>query len=139
MEEIKSYTINIGEAEEVKFMDCKNCLVVELTYEIRFEGNHNLSIIPDVVNHLLRRNIWVKVKDERLKIKESGVREFLDFCTDHMQIEEIYFRIEKQQWNPLTEIDLFIETNWIDEVIQKELITCHFQPIVDRTENNICF
>ena len=29
-------------------MDCKNCLVLELTYEIRFEGNHNVSIIQDV-------------------------------------------------------------------------------------------
>lgn len=120
-------------------MDCKNCLVVEITYEIRFEGNHNLSIIQDVVHHLLRRNIWVQVQDERLKIKESGVREFLDFCTDHMQIEEIYFRIEEQQWNPLTEIELFNEMNWVDEVIQKELITCHFQPIVDRTEKIFAF
>ena len=24
-------------------MDCKNCLVLELTYEIRFEGSHNVS------------------------------------------------------------------------------------------------
>ncbi len=119
-------------------MDCKNCLVTELTYEIRFEGDHNISIIQDVVNHLLRRNIWMKSEGERMKIKESGVREFLDFCKDHMQKEEIYFRID-QQWNPLTEIDSILETSWIDEVIEKKLITCHFQPIVDRTESIFAF
>ena len=43
-------------------MDCKNCLVLELTYEIKFEGVQNLSIMQDVVNHLSRRDIWVKVK-----------------------------------------------------------------------------
>lgn len=120
-------------------MSCKNCFVMELTYEIRFEGDHNVSILQDVVNHLLRRNIWVKVQEERLKIKESSVREFLDFCMDHMQIENIYFRIENQQWNPMIEIERFIETNWIDEVIKKELITCHFQPIVDQTEKIFAF
>ncbi|TQR15456.1 EAL domain-containing protein [Psychrobacillus soli] len=120
-------------------MSCKNCLVTELTYEIRFEKNHDVSIIQDIVSHLSRRNIWVNVEDKQLKIKESGLREFLDFCTDHMQKEEIYFRIENQQWHPLTEIESFIETNWIDEVIQKELITCHFQPIVDQTEKIFAF
>ena len=85
-------------------MDCKNCLVLELTYEIRFEGNHNVSMMQDIVNHLLRRNIGVNVQDERLKIKESDVRELLDFCKDHMRMEEIYFRIENKEWNPLTRL-----------------------------------
>ncbi|MFJ8236300.1 EAL domain-containing protein [Ureibacillus sp. NPDC094379] len=123
-------------------MSCKNCLIAELTYEIRFEGEHHVSMMQEVESHLLRRNIWVNVQNERLKIKESGVREFLDFCTDHMQKEEIYFRTDNpdsQQWNPLTEIENFIEMNWIDEVIQKELITCYFQPIVDPTEQVFAF
>ena len=107
---------------------------MELTYEIRFEGNHNISMIQDIVNHLLRRKIKVNVQDNILTIKESGVRELLDFCRDHMRKEDIYFRIENKEWNPLSEINLFIELNWIDEVIQKELITCHFQPIVNQTE-----
>ena len=62
-------------------MDCKNCLVLELTYEIRFEGNHNVSMMQDIVKHLLRRNIGVNIQNKRLKIKESSVRELLDFCT----------------------------------------------------------
>lgn len=123
-------------------MNCKSCVITELTYEIRFEGEHHVSMMQEVESHLLRRDIWVNVQNNRLKIKESGVRELLDFCTDHMQKEKIYFRTnnpDSQQWNPLTEIEGFIEMNWVDEVIQKELITCHFQPIVDSAEQVFAF
>ena len=54
-------------------------------------------------------------------------------------MEEIYFRIENKEWNPLNEIKLFIEMNWIDDVIQKGLIPCHYQPIVDQTEKIFAF
>ena len=120
-------------------MDCKNCLVLELTYEIRFEGSHNVSMMQDIAKHLLRRNIGVNIQNKRLKIKESGVRELLDFCRDHMRMEEIYFRIENKEWNPLNEINLFLEMSWIDDVIQKGLITCYYQPIVDQTEKIFAF
>ena len=41
--------------------------MLELTYEIRFEGNHNVSMMQDIVNHLLRRNIGVNVQGECFK------------------------------------------------------------------------
>lgn len=117
-------------------MPCQNCLLLELTYEFILEGYQNKSMIHDVVNHLFRRDIWVETKDQRIIMKESGVREFLDFCNDHMKKEEINFRIEgQQQWNPLNEMEHFLEAIWIDDIIKKKLIICHFQPIVDDTES----
>ncbi|KGR79196.1 EAL domain-containing protein [Ureibacillus manganicus] len=116
-------------------MECHSCLMLEIIYKVKLKGTENLSMMQNIVNHLKRRNLWVKVEDEHLEIKESGIREFLDFCEVHMETEKIFFRIDNLPWNPLRDIQQYIQAGWIDEVIRKKLITCHFQPIVDRKEN----
>jgi EAL domain-containing protein (putative c-di-GMP-specific phosphodiesterase class I) len=113
-------------------VECNSCLVGELKVEILVEGEENLRIIPDVKRHLNRRNIVVKMKgDNKLVINESGVREFLDFGKDHMMLAKVFFRIGKQEWRYLTELDEILDTQWIDEVILNGIITCHYQPIVN--------
>ncbi|MEN2768628.1 EAL domain-containing protein [Ornithinibacillus xuwenensis] len=116
-------------------MHCKSCLIEGLEYEIRFEGNHNQSVIPNIINHLNRRKIDVKVQDNLLFIKEMGVNELIDFCRDHMQLALVYFRLPNQEWKPLSTIQETLDMQWIDEVIKKKQLTCYFQPIVDEREN----
>jgi EAL domain-containing protein (putative c-di-GMP-specific phosphodiesterase class I) len=113
-------------------VECKGCFIGELKVEILVEGEENLQILPDVERHLNRRDIVVKLKgDNELIINESGVREFLDFGKDHMKLEKLSFRIGKQEWISLTELDEILNTQWIDEVILTGIITCHYQPIVN--------
>jgi hypothetical protein len=76
-----------------KFMNCKSCLLERIEYEIKFTGDLNYSMLPEVIKHLNRREIDVKVKENLLLIKELGVRELFNFCMDHMGPLEISFRI----------------------------------------------
>ena len=112
-------------------MGCTSCRVDDLKFEIKIEGETNLHILPNVIEHLGRREITVKVENNILIIKESGVKEFLDFCIDHMNFENVSFRLPDQEWRAIREVEQILEVQWIDEIIEKELITCFFQPIVN--------
>lgn len=111
-------------------MDCHNCSVAELQFDIKLEGETNLSMMDKVVNHLARRDMEMTKKDNRLLLKEAGAKEFLDFCQHLMEPAEVKFRIDKGKWNRIEEMELVFSTEWIDEVIRKELLVCHYQPIV---------
>jgi EAL domain-containing protein (putative c-di-GMP-specific phosphodiesterase class I) len=117
-------------------MNCKSCLLEKVEYEIKFTGDLNYSMLPDIIKHLNRRKIEVKVKENLLLIKELGVRELLNFCLDHMDSLGISFRINNQEWKPLSEIEKVLEVQWVDEIIKEKLIDCYFQPIVN-TEDEI--
>lgn len=115
-------------------MQCKNCTVTELMFEVRLEGEVNQSILPAVVDHLQRRKFEIVQKDQILLMGEESVQDFVDFCKDHMKPEEVSFRIDQQDWRPLAEIETVFEMDWIDEVIRNERLFCHYQPIVDQNE-----
>ncbi|MGI2328341.1 EAL domain-containing protein [Planococcus sp. YIM B11945] len=115
-------------------MECTSCSVQELKFDIKVEGEENVSMLPGVVDHLVRREIEVQQKERYFTIPESGAREFLDFCLHFMQPENITFRVNKQEWRPLAEIEQVFDVQWIDEVIKKELLTCHYQPIMTAAE-----
>lgn len=117
-------------------MPCKNCLVLELQFEMKLRGDRNLAAIDMVINYLTRNEMSVKRQQGILIIKESSMKEFLDFCRDHLDIEEIQCRVEgEKEWKSVEEIEKILHMQWIDEVIKKELIICHSQPIVDRELN----
>ncbi|MHC0037979.1 EAL domain-containing protein [Pseudoneobacillus sp. C159] len=115
-------------------MNCKSCLVENLEYEIQFKGHFNHSMMPDIIEHLNRRKIEVKVIENLFIIKEPYVKELVDFCMDHMNPSEISFRTKNKEWKPLTEIEKIIEMQWVDQIIKKKLVYCHFQPIVNANE-----
>ncbi|CEG21262.1 putative membrane protein YjcC [Planococcus massiliensis] len=112
-------------------MECNNCSVNELKFEIKVEGELNQSILPQVIEHLTRRNIEVKEKEQGLIIPESGAKEFMDFCEHFMATDRVEFRINKEEWKPFSQIETVMDMQWIDNVIKKELITCHYQPIIN--------
>ena len=113
-------------------MDCSGCSVSDLNFEVKFKGQANISVIPHVVEHMERRGFWLTRKDHKVQLDEKGAREFLDFCMDILQPEEMEFRVNQQNWRPVEEIEQVFEMEWIDDVIKHERLTCHYQPIVDR-------
>lgn len=115
-------------------MDCNNCSVADLKFDIKLEGDKNLSLIDKVVSHLERRNIEIVLKENRLLVKERGAQEFLDFCLHHMEPAQVQFRLDKGAWNQIEEMAEVFNTEWIDKVIRKELLVCHYQPIVTANE-----
>ncbi|WNF23318.1 EAL domain-containing protein [Mesobacillus jeotgali] len=112
-------------------MSCSACVVGSLQFEIKVEGERNLFIFPEVIEHMERNGELVWVDGDSFMIKESGMRDFLDFCRDHMEFEKVFFRLEGKKWLLVAEAEEVLESQWIDEVIRKELVTCHAQPIID--------
>lgn len=115
-------------------MDCNNCSVAELKFDIKLEGEKNLSLMDKVVSHLERRDMEFTKKENRLLLKEAGAQEFFEFCLHHMDPAQVQFRIDKGEWSAFEEMGNVFNTEWIDEVIRKELLVCHYQPIVTAEE-----
>lgn len=115
-------------------MQCNSCSVAALKFEIKLEGQTNLSALQIVIDHLKRREIEIVVKGNKLQMDEKGAREFLDFCRDLLDMDQGVFRINQEPWQPLEGMSRVFATEWIDEVIKNERLTCHYQPIVDVDE-----
>lgn len=116
-------------------MPCKSCVVLELQFDILLKESKNLSMIPILVNHFQRRDLMIKVIDDnQVLINESGVRELLDFSEHFMDIENLYFRFEENDWKPIKEIENILDMKWIDEVIHRKSIVSYSQPIVNSNE-----
>src|SRR5690606_18899116 len=115
-------------------MECNSCTVAELKFDIKLDGETNLSLMDKVISHLKRRDMEITRKENRLLMKERGAQEFLDFCLHLMEPSKVAFRIDKGGWNPIEEMDQVFKTEWIDDVIRKELLVCHYQPIVTANE-----
>lgn len=112
-------------------MSCRNCLVSELQFDILLEGENNLAMLDMIIDHFNRRNLTIAKKDQLLTIQESGVKEFLDFCRDYMELEQIYFRFDEMPWRKIAEIESILEMQWIDDVIHRNAIVSYSQPIVN--------
>ncbi|MGO1058287.1 EAL domain-containing protein [Planococcus sp. FY231025] len=112
-------------------MECNNCTVASLKFEIRLEGELNSSVLEQVAEFLERRNIAVTRKENKLQMDEQGAREFLDFCNDLLDPAEAVFRINQEDWKPLSEMEHVFNMEWIDDVIRYERLSCHYQPIID--------
>ncbi|MBS4223831.1 EAL domain-containing protein [Lederbergia citrea] len=112
-------------------MGCNSCLIEDLQYEIKMNNDHNQSALLGIIKCLNSRKIEVTVKENILCITESGVKELLGLSMDGLNQQLISFRLHTQEWKPISEIEKMLEMQWVDEVIKKKLITCHFQPIVN--------
>ncbi|WP_442597956.1 EAL domain-containing protein [Neobacillus sp. D3-1R] len=107
---------------------CSACLTSSLVYQIQIEDSYFLEL---TVCHFQRNGHQLTKKDHILYVNESIILDFYDFCHDHMDGSAISFRIAEEPWRPLHEIDKLIKGQWIDDIIQKKLVTVHIQPIVD--------
>lgn len=111
-------------------MSCKNCIVSELQFDILLEGENNIAMLDMIVDHFNRRNLTIIKKEQFVTIKESGMKEFLDFSRDYMEPEQIYFRIDEDAWKTIDEVDAVLEMQWIDDVIHTNAIVSYSQPII---------
>ncbi|WP_415816909.1 EAL domain-containing protein [Mesobacillus thioparans] len=90
-----------------------------------------MSIYPEVVRHMERNGELMRAEGGSLVVSEAGMKDFLDFCQDHMEPDEVVFRLDEGKWRTLSEAEDILESEWIDEVIRKQQVTSHAQPIVD--------
>lgn len=112
-------------------MSCNACVVGNLQFEIRVEGELNSSIYTEVIHHMDRNGELLRASGDSFVVKEAGMKDFLDFCYDHMESDRVFFRLDGERWRGLAQAEEVLDSQWIDEVIRKELVTCHAQPILD--------
>lgn len=112
-------------------MACQGCAVSNLMYQFDLQGAHNIALMDRVKEHLERNDVPVTLTEENnLEVPEHHIREMLDFFEDHMETNQIFFKTTQGEWSPLATIGDVLETSWIDEIILKELVHCHYQPIL---------
>ncbi|MDM5227494.1 EAL domain-containing protein [Cytobacillus sp. NJ13] len=115
-------------------MSCNACVVQELRFEVKAEGEQNCRMLSSVVDHLERKGVLMEAEADRFVVKEGGMRDFLDFCRDHMDAAGVSFRMDKEEWSPIAAAADILDSQWIDEVIANGLVTCHAQPILTGDE-----
>ncbi|WP_317616426.1 EAL domain-containing protein [Bacillus sp. HNG] len=112
-------------------INCRNCFPTSICYEIVIDGESNRNYIPDIIKQLKRNNMLIHEEKTSFLIKEEGIVELYDFFTDHLDTSSIRFRVDKEKWRPIHEVEELIQSQWIDKVIREQLVTCYYQPIVD--------
>lgn len=115
-------------------MSCRNCRVEKLMFEFVVEGEEHLLFISDIVEQFNKRELSICVSENTISIEEAGVRAFIDFCSDHIDTNHIFFRINEEPLRPISEIEQILDLQWIDDVIKEERVVCYFQPIVNAQE-----
>ncbi|MFC5528137.1 EAL domain-containing protein [Cohnella yongneupensis] len=115
-------------------MGCQGCGLNELLIDIKAEGPLNLHLLRDASRLMRISNALHHADEGVLTIKESGAREFADFCDDHMDGERVRFRLPGEDWRAMSELSAVLETEWIDKLIAERRICMYFQPIVDIEE-----
>ncbi|WP_264740460.1 hypothetical protein [Cytobacillus firmus] len=76
----------------------------------------------------------LEAEADRFVLKEDGMRDFFDFCRDHMDAAGVSFRMDKEEWSPIAAAADILDSQWIDEVIANGLVTCHAQLILTGDE-----
>lgn len=112
-------------------MSCNACVVGKLQFEIKVNGERNLFTYPEVLRYMDRNGVLLRAVENVLVVSEAGMRDFLDFCYDHMDSKNIFFRLDGEDWRPVADAEEILDSQWVDEVIRKELVTCHAQPILN--------
>lgn len=106
--------------------------MLELEYTIRFEGANNEEQLVNVIDHFSRRKLWFKTQENILTIKEAGVKEFVDYGRDFLELDLLSFRVDQEiEWRPISDIEAMVELNWIDDVIRNRQVVSFSQPIVN--------
>ncbi|AST91035.1 MULTISPECIES: EAL domain-containing protein [Sutcliffiella] len=112
-------------------MGCQSCVIGEIYFEVKMEGQYNSKILERITSYLENHHSSIDQNNNTWKIKETVLKELFDFSKDMMDQRDIYFRIESEQnWKSFHEAEAIFEQQWIDDVIKNELITFFFQPII---------
>ena len=113
---------------------CTSCNPTELFYKIRISGERNLTHLPQLMSYLKSNDLLVNSRDNIIVVREAAVAGLYDYFSDVMEVKSIYFKVDDSDWKPINEIIELLEFKWIDQVILKNNVTFHIQPIVTKSQ-----
>lgn len=113
-------------------MSCKNCIVKQAAFLVRFKEKEYLIIM--IAKHLQRMGFPAIInEDGHLSIDETAMHEVVSFCEDFTELSNIQFAYN-QDWLSLTEAKNFLAASWVEQIILEKRIICYSQPIITRDE-----
>lgn len=114
--------------------NCTSCNPRELFYKIRISGESNLTHLPQLLSYLKRNDLLVNSHDNIIVVREAAVSGLYDYFSDLMEVNSIKFKVDDSDWKPINEVIELLELKWIDQVILKNNVTFHIQPIVTKSQ-----
>lgn len=107
-------------------MTCPNCTVSKQHITLKLPD----AIIPLILTHFAHRDYPYRHKDNILTTTEEAASDVADFLSATGQTADAYFKILEHNWQPVEELSDYIESSWVDDILQEKYITMHFQPII---------
>lgn len=112
-------------------MFCSACMPQPLEFEIDFSSPENMKHLPSVQRYVEEVGLLTRASSSRLTVKEAAMKGLLDYINQHMDTEQLQFRIEGENWRPIRDAAELLDAQWIDRLIDEEAVHFHFQPIVN--------
>lgn len=120
---------------------CDVCMPAHQGYTFIFENEQSPSLLKPYFNEY-GENQWKEINHQAVWMEETIAFDLLDYLEVHYNPEAIFiFRAKKDapledeaNRQPLHALHAYKEADWIDDIIDREQIQSHYQPIV-RPEN----
>lgn len=113
---------------------CTSCNPTKLFYKILISGESNLTHLPQLHSFLKNNGLLVNARNNIIVVKETAVAGLYDYFSDVMDVKSIYFKVDGGEWKPIDEVFELLELKWIDQLILKNNVTFHIQPIVTKNQ-----
>lgn len=102
----------------------------DLIVDVKVTGKKNLMDMPRLMMFIEAEDSKEKDGSYILRMKEKDAVDFADFSGDHLDSSLIFYKVADKDWEPVEGVYALSDYKWIDDVIKKRLVTCHYQPIV---------
>lgn len=110
-------------------MTCPSCSISK--QRITFNIPEDLTSM--VVDHFNQKDYPFTIIDGNLLTTEQAASDLNDFLTAMDLSAHVTFKIQNQDWLPLSNITDYIESSWVDNILREKYINMHFQPIITPT------
>ncbi|EXJ22949.1 EAL domain protein [Alkalibacterium sp. AK22] len=107
-------------------MTCPNCTVSKQRITLKLPE----EVVPPILIHFAQKDYPHRHHNKTLATTEEAAADVADFLTATSQTAGAYFKIHEHGWQPIEELANYIESSWVDHILQEKYIRMHFQPII---------
>jgi EAL domain-containing protein (putative c-di-GMP-specific phosphodiesterase class I) len=113
-------------------MLCSGCSAGAIQYEVKIDTAREGVTFDELSEFLADKGKRAEIhQGASILLEEAAMRDFVDFCSDHVRTDSIRFRVGESDWKPLEDAASIMDAEWIDGIIAAQSVRFDFQPIVD--------
>lgn len=107
-------------------MTCPSCSVSK--QRVTLEIPDQLKVM--ILDHFDQREYPYTFVDNHILTTEQATSDLTDFLEAMTLSENVYYKIQNQEWLPILEFKHYTTSSWVDKIIREQYISMHFQPII---------